>query len=160
MLRVGTRSRNKEGTPEKRGLFGNLNLFGILKFTLLSTNGQVPTVLSWHQIFTLVAALVLFVKAFFGVSTNADKGTRKKLLMHAKDIDVDLYCMGRLEGRSLDVFEEHLLICEKCQLCVEQTDALIEALRIAPSQFQVDGVLKSSCFVDSKSKLGTLDVSR
>jgi len=59
--------------------------------------------------------------------------------MHVTEIDVDLYCMGRLEGRSLDIFEEHLLTCEKMPVRVEQTDALIEALRIAPAQFQVDG---------------------
>ena len=49
--------------------------------------------------------------------------------MHVTEIDVDLYCTGRFEGRSLDILEEHLLTCEKCQSLVEQKDALIEATR-------------------------------
>ena len=37
--------------------------------------------------------------------------------------------MGKLTGRELAAMEEHLLICEECQLRVEEVDDLINVLR-------------------------------
>jgi hypothetical protein len=44
---------------------------------------------------------------------------------------IEQYSMGRLDGSELEKFEEHLLICEKCQDRVALEDAFINGVRDA-----------------------------
>jgi len=55
---------------------------------------------------------------------------------HPSDETIEEYSMGRMEGPALEKFEEHLLVCERCQDSVAAEDALREGIRAAalPSQ--------------------------
>lgn len=70
--------------------------------------------------------------------------------LHVSSETIELYCMGRMQGPSLDEFEEHLLACEQCQDDVARTDSYILAMRNAAKSVAVEspGVLSAfgNCF--------------
>lgn len=52
---------------------------------------------------------------------------------HADEESLEKYAMGTLPDAELARFEEHLLLCEKCQQGVEEMDAFLAAFRnVAP----------------------------
>jgi anti-sigma factor RsiW len=52
-------------------------------------------------------------------------------LIHPDDEVVEAYAMGRLEEPVLSEYEEHLLICDRCQERLQQIDEYVDAMRRA-----------------------------
>ena len=50
---------------------------------------------------------------------------------HPDEIVLESYCMNKLDGEQLDVFEEHLLVCGECQDRVTDTDSFVRGMRSA-----------------------------
>lgn len=51
--------------------------------------------------------------------------------VHPDDLVLELYCMKKLEGEKLDVFEDHLLVCDHCQDRVSETDSFVRGMKFA-----------------------------
>lgn len=54
---------------------------------------------------------------------------------HAGDDLLETYSMGRLAGLELEEFEEHLLVCPRCQEHLAATDAYVHSIRNAALEF-------------------------
>ncbi len=50
---------------------------------------------------------------------------------HPDDLILESYCMNKLAGDPLDVFEDHLLVCTECQNRVTDTDSFLRGMRSA-----------------------------
>ena len=55
--------------------------------------------------------------------------------LHPSAETIENYSMGRLAGIELDNFEEHLIVCQKCQGLVAAEDAFGQAMRGAAQAF-------------------------
>ena len=50
---------------------------------------------------------------------------------HPDDLVLESYCMNKLDGDPLDVFEDHLLVCAECQNRVTDADSFLRGMRSA-----------------------------
>ncbi|MDQ6704958.1 MAG: zf-HC2 domain-containing protein, partial [Acidobacteriota bacterium] len=50
-------------------------------------------------------------------------------IYHVSEDRLELYAMNRLTGVELESLEEHLLICEPCQVRLDQTETYVHAMR-------------------------------
>jgi len=57
---------------------------------------------------------------------------------HAQEETLEQYSMGRLPEDEVGPFEEHLLICPVCQDRLEETDAFIQAARLATQKLRAE----------------------
>jgi hypothetical protein len=53
---------------------------------------------------------------------------------HLDDEELERYSMGAMPEAAIAPFEEHLLVCEPCQLRLAQTDAYVGAMRQASAR--------------------------
>jgi anti-sigma factor RsiW len=53
---------------------------------------------------------------------------------HINDDELDLYALGRLSSEALPQVEEHLLVCEACQIRLRQSDEFTALFRHAAAQ--------------------------
>jgi hypothetical protein len=60
---------------------------------------------------------------------------------HLDDEEIERYSMGAMPEAAIAPFEEHILICEPCQLRLAQTDAYVGAMRQASARLRT-GPLK------------------
>jgi hypothetical protein len=57
---------------------------------------------------------------------------------HVRDEILEAYVFKRLQAEDLDQVEDHLLICEHCQLRLEDTRQFIEATRTAAARIRME----------------------
>jgi len=57
---------------------------------------------------------------------------------HADEDTLERYSRGRLRGPDNDAFEEHLLVCERCQNALASMDSYLDAMRIASAEERRD----------------------
>ena len=55
---------------------------------------------------------------------------------HIDEEEIERYSMGAMPEGSIAPFEEHLLICESCQLRLAQTDVYVSAMRQASARLR------------------------
>ena len=57
---------------------------------------------------------------------------------HLDDEELERYSMGAMPEAAIAPFEEHLLVCEPCQLRLAQTDAYVGAMRQASARLRTE----------------------
>ena len=57
---------------------------------------------------------------------------------HLDDEEFERYSMGAMPEAAIAPFEEHLLVCEPCQLRLAQTDAYVGAMRQASARLRTE----------------------
>ena len=57
---------------------------------------------------------------------------------HVDDEELERYSMGAMPEAAIAPFEEHLLVCEPCQLRLAQTDAYVGAMRQASARLRTE----------------------
>ena len=57
---------------------------------------------------------------------------------HIDEEDIERYSMGAMPEGAIALFEEHLLICESCQLRLAQTDVYVSAMRQASARLRTE----------------------
>lgn len=57
---------------------------------------------------------------------------------HVDDEEIERYSMGAMPEAAIAPFEEHLLVCEPCQLRLAQTDAYVGAMRQASARLRTE----------------------
>ena len=57
---------------------------------------------------------------------------------HLDDEELERYSMGAMPEAAIAPFEEHLLVCEPCQLRLAQTDAYVGAMRQASTRLRTE----------------------
>jgi hypothetical protein len=57
---------------------------------------------------------------------------------HLDDEEIERYSMGAMPEAAIAPFEEHLLVCEPCQLRLAQTDAYVGAMRQASARLRTE----------------------
>ena len=58
--------------------------------------------------------------------------------LHANEEEIERYSMGAMPEEATAPFEEHLLICQPCQLLLEQTDVYVSAMRQASARLRTE----------------------
>jgi hypothetical protein len=57
---------------------------------------------------------------------------------HVDDEELERYSMGAMPEAAIAPFEEHLLVCEPCQLRLAQTDVYVSAMRQASARLRAE----------------------
>jgi putative zinc finger protein len=55
--------------------------------------------------------------------------------LHPVEDVFENYAFNRLSGKETEDFEEHLLICERCQETLEQTDVYVRLMKTATAAY-------------------------
>ena len=58
--------------------------------------------------------------------------------LHANEEEIERYSMGAMPEGATAPFEEHLLICQPCQLRLAQTDVYVSAMRQASARLRTE----------------------
>jgi hypothetical protein len=58
--------------------------------------------------------------------------------LHADEEEIERYAMGAMPEGATAPFEEHLLICQPCQLRLAQTDVYVSAMRQASARLRTE----------------------
>ena len=56
---------------------------------------------------------------------------------HLTEVQIEKYAMGKLSAASCEELEEHLLICNSCQLSLEETDIFLTHIKAASARMEV-----------------------
>ena len=57
---------------------------------------------------------------------------------HIDEEEIERYSMGAMPEEATAPFEEHLLICQPCQLRLAQTDVYVSAMRLASARLRTE----------------------
>ena len=58
--------------------------------------------------------------------------------LHADEEEIERYSMGAMPEGAMAPFEEHLLVCEPCQLRLAHTDVYVSAMRQASARLRTE----------------------